>query len=121
MSGWILRRTFGCWIGTFVTVPLDVQVTTNGARPLPPIGSRRVGWAGGVRDHLLVPPSRSAAHPAAASATRALNRTTTGDGDIAAPGVAAQTVVVTAREDLEIRRQALGVLRDGQAHRTVAE
>jgi acetate kinase len=39
-----------------------------------------------------------------------LNRTTTADADISAPGAAARTVVVTAREDLEIRRQVLAVL-----------
>ena len=39
-----------------------------------------------------------------------LNRATTADGDITAPGATVRTVVVTAREDLEIRRQVLGVL-----------
>lgn len=39
-----------------------------------------------------------------------LDRATTGDGDISAPGAAVRTVVVTAREDLEIRRQVLEVL-----------
>ncbi|MCF6735536.1 acetate/propionate family kinase [Blastococcus sp. KM273129] len=39
-----------------------------------------------------------------------LNRATTTDGDISAPGAAARTVVVTAREDVEIRRQVLAVL-----------
>jgi hypothetical protein len=34
----------------------------------------------------------------------------TGDGDIAAPGGAVRTVEVSAREDLEIRRQVLEVL-----------
>ena len=38
------------------------------------------------------------------------NRATTADGDITAPGAAARTVVVTAREDVEIRRQVLAVL-----------
>jgi acetate kinase len=40
----------------------------------------------------------------------ALNRATTADGDISAGGAAVRTVVVTAREDLEIRRQVLEVL-----------
>ncbi|WP_409333118.1 acetate/propionate family kinase [Trujillonella humicola] len=40
----------------------------------------------------------------------AANRTATGDADIGAPGAAVRTVVVTAREDLEIRRQVLAVL-----------
>ena len=35
---------------------------------------------------------------------------TTGDAEISAPGAAVRTVVVTAREDLEIRRQVLEVL-----------
>ncbi|TFV85614.1 acetate/propionate family kinase [Blastococcus sp. CT_GayMR16] len=39
-----------------------------------------------------------------------LNRATTADADISAPGVAVRTVVVTAREDLEIRRQVSAVL-----------
>ncbi|MGY1821751.1 acetate/propionate family kinase [Geodermatophilus sp. SYSU D00079] len=38
------------------------------------------------------------------------NRGTTGDGDVSAPGAAARTVVVTAREDLEIARQVTSVL-----------
>jgi acetate kinase len=39
------------------------------------------------------------------------NRTTTADADISGPGAAVRTVVVSAREDLEIRRQVLAVLR----------
>lgn len=39
-----------------------------------------------------------------------LNRAATGDADISAAGAAVRTVVVTAREDLEIRRQVLAVL-----------
>jgi acetate kinase len=38
------------------------------------------------------------------------NRATTADADISAVGAAARTVVVTAREDLEIRRQVVDVL-----------
>jgi acetate kinase len=38
------------------------------------------------------------------------NRATTGDGEIGAEGAAVRTVVITAREDLEIRRQVLDVL-----------
>jgi acetate kinase len=38
------------------------------------------------------------------------NRTTISDADISAPGAGVRTVVVTAREDLEIRRQVLAVL-----------
>ena len=40
------------------------------------------------------------------------NRAAAGDADITAPGAAARTVVVTAREDLEIRRQVIGVLEE---------
>jgi acetate kinase len=40
----------------------------------------------------------------------AVNRSATGDADISAPGAAVRTVVATAREDLEIRRQVLAVL-----------
>ncbi|TKJ29118.1 acetate/propionate family kinase [Blastococcus sp. CCUG 61487] len=39
-----------------------------------------------------------------------LNRVTTGDGDISRRHSTARTVVVTAREDLEIRRQVMDVL-----------
>jgi acetate kinase len=39
-----------------------------------------------------------------------LNRVTTADADIGVPGAPVRTVVVTAREDLEIRRQVLAVL-----------
>jgi acetate kinase len=38
------------------------------------------------------------------------NRATTADADISAPGAPVRTVVVTAREDLEIQRQVLDVL-----------
>lgn len=38
------------------------------------------------------------------------NRSTTADGDVSAAGAAARTVVVTAREDLEIRRQVRELL-----------
>jgi acetate kinase len=38
------------------------------------------------------------------------NRTATGDADVTADGAAVRTVVVTAREDLEIRRQVLAVV-----------
>jgi acetate kinase len=38
------------------------------------------------------------------------NRSTSADGDVSADGAAVRTVVVTAREDLEIRRQVLAVL-----------
>ena len=41
------------------------------------------------------------------------NRSTTTDADVSADGAAARTVVVTAREDLEIRRQVLSVLIPG--------
>jgi acetate kinase len=39
-----------------------------------------------------------------------LNRAATADADITADGAAVRTVVVSAREDLEIRRQVLAVL-----------
>jgi acetate kinase len=72
---------------------------------------------GGVGEHTA--PVRAAAAAALGHLGLAVdeerNRTTTGDGDITAPGAAARTVVVTAREDLEIRRQALTVLDDGGA------
>ncbi len=40
----------------------------------------------------------------------AANRTAAGDAEISPPGAAVRTVVVSAREDLEIRRQVLTVL-----------
>jgi acetate kinase len=45
------------------------------------------------------------------------NRAATADADISADGAAVRTVVVTAREDLEIRRQVLAVLDEGSAPR----
>jgi acetate kinase len=42
------------------------------------------------------------------------NRATTADGEIGTDGAAVRTVVVTAREDLEIRRQVLDVLGRGR-------
>ncbi|MGY1741935.1 MULTISPECIES: acetate/propionate family kinase [unclassified Blastococcus] len=42
---------------------------------------------------------------------RERNRAASADADVTAPGAAVRTVVVTAREDLEIRRQVLAVLR----------
>jgi acetate kinase len=44
---------------------------------------------------------------------RERNREATTDADISASGAVVRTVVVTAREDLEIRRQVLQVLGDG--------
>ena len=41
---------------------------------------------------------------------RERNRSTTGDADVTAAGAATRTVVVTAREDLEIRRQVRELL-----------
>jgi acetate kinase len=41
---------------------------------------------------------------------RRLNRDTTADADVSAADARARTVVVAAREDLEIRRQVLEVL-----------
>ncbi|MBB3085704.1 acetate/propionate family kinase [Geodermatophilus sabuli] len=43
----------------------------------------------------------------------AANRAVTADADVSAPGAGARTVVVTSREDLEIRRQVLEVLGTG--------
>lgn len=81
---------------TAATGGLDLLVLTGG------VGEHswevRAALAGAL-DHLGV-----AVDPAT-------NRATSGDGDISAPGAALRTVVVTAREDLEIRRQVLEVLR----------
>ena len=41
---------------------------------------------------------------------RERNRSTTADADISAEGARVRTVVVTAREDLEVWRQVLAVL-----------
>ncbi|MGY1631156.1 acetate/propionate family kinase [Geodermatophilus sp. SYSU D01186] len=71
---------------------------------------------GGVGEH--APPVRAAVGAALGhlglGVDEERNRATTGDGEITAPGAAARTVVVTAREDLEIRRQVLAVLEDGR-------
>ncbi len=45
----------------------------------------------------------------------ALNDAVSGDADVSAPGAAARTVVVTSREDLEIRREVAQLLAGGPA------
>nr|WP_246325101.1 acetate/propionate family kinase [Petropleomorpha daqingensis] len=67
---------------------------------------------GGVGEHAAVLRA-SAAHGLAhlgVALDDERNQATTGDADISAPGAVVRTVVVTAREDLEIRRQVLGLL-----------
>jgi acetate kinase len=69
-------------------------------------------FTGGVGEHSW--PVRAALTEALAHLGTAVdddrNRAATADADISAEGAAARTVVVTAREDLEIRRQVLEVL-----------
>lgn len=69
-------------------------------------------FTGGVGEHL--PQIRAAAAVGLAylgvAVDPELNRTTTSDGDISAPGAAVRTVVVTAREDLEIAREVRHLL-----------
>jgi acetate kinase len=75
-------------------------------------GLDAVVWTGGVGEHA------PAVRAAASDGLRFLgvgidhdkNRTATGDRDLTAPGAAVQTVMVLAREDLEIERQVLAVL-----------
>jgi acetate kinase len=45
---------------------------------------------------------------------RAVNERAMGDADITGPGAATRTVVITARQDLEIRRQVVAIL-EGRA------
>jgi acetate kinase len=67
---------------------------------------------GGVGEHAA--PVRAALAEALAhlglAVDAGLNEAATGDGEISGDGAAVRTVVVTAREDLEIRRQVLEVL-----------
>ena len=69
-------------------------------------------FTGGVGEHSW--PVRAAVTSALAHLGLAIdpdrNRTESADGDISADGATVRTVVVTAREDLEIRRQVLEVL-----------
>ncbi len=69
-------------------------------------------FTGGVGEHSW--PVRAALTEALAHLGTAVdddrNRAAAADADISAEGAAARTVVVTAREDLEIRRQVLEVL-----------
>ena len=80
---------------TASTGGLDVLVLTGG------VGEHRCEVRAALADALVhlglaVDPDR--------------NRAASGDADISAAGAAARTLVVTAREDLEIRRQVLEVL-----------
>jgi acetate kinase len=67
-------------------------------------------FTGGVGEH--APAVRSCAAPAflGAALDEPRNQATTGDADISAPGAQVATVVVTAREDLEVARQVRAVL-----------
>lgn len=68
---------------------------------------------GGVGEHawaLRADAATALAHLGVALDEQA-NRAASADADVSAAGAAARTVVVTAREDLEIRRQVLDVLR----------
>ena len=67
-------------------------------------------FTGGVGEH--APAVRSRAAPAflGAALDGPRNQSATGDADISAPGARVATVVVTAREDLEVARQVRAVL-----------
>jgi acetate kinase len=67
---------------------------------------------GGVGEHAWEVRAELADGPAhlGVAVDAARNRVTTADADISTPGAPVRTVVVTAREDLEIRRQVLAVL-----------
>lgn len=80
---------------TAATAGLDLLVLTGG------VGER--GWQ--VREAL----ADGLAH-VGVTLDPAANRAATGDADITHHGAAVRTVVVTAREDLEIRRQVVSVL-----------
>ena len=69
-------------------------------------------FTGGVGEHSWqVRAALAAALPHLGTAVDAdRNRATTADGEISSTGAAVRTVVVTAREDLEIRRQVLALL-----------
>jgi acetate kinase len=77
-------------------------------------------FTGGVGEH--APAVRAALADALGYLGVALDAGTngiaTGDADVSAEDAAVRTVVVTAREDLEIRRQALRVLGEGAAGAT---
>ncbi|MGY1807234.1 acetate/propionate family kinase [Blastococcus sp. SYSU D00669] len=80
---------------TAATGGLDLLVLTGGvgehAAPVRAAAAAALGYLG-----VAVDPDRNAA--------------TSGDGDVSAAGAAVRTVVVTAREDLEIRRQVREVV-----------
>jgi acetate kinase len=80
---------------TAATGGLDLLVTTGG------VGEH--AWQ--VRQELAA----SLAH-LGVSVDPARNEATSADGEVSARGAAVRTVVVTAREDLEIRRQVLSLL-----------
>ena len=80
----------------------------RGPRRSGPAGADRRG--GGARVAGAGGPGRGAAAPRGSRWTRSSTGRRPADADISAPGAVVRTVVVTAREDLEIRRQVLGVL-----------
>jgi acetate kinase len=69
-------------------------------------------WTGGVGEH--APEIRAAATDGLGFLGLHLdhdkNQTAAGDQDLSAPGSTARTLVIAAREDLEIARQVRGVL-----------
>jgi acetate kinase len=71
-----------------------------------------VVWTGGVGEH--APAIRAAAADGlgflGVRVDQAVNLTATGDREVTGQGAAARSLVVTAREDLEIARQVRGVL-----------
>jgi acetate kinase len=68
-------------------------------------------FTGGVGEHQ--PPVRARAAPSflGAAIDKQRNQAASSDADITAPGAAVRTLVITAREDIEIARQVRAVLR----------
>ena len=67
-------------------------------------------FTGGVGEHQ--PPIRARAAPSflGAAIDEQRNQAASSDADITAPGAAVRTLVITAREDIEIARQVRAVL-----------
>jgi acetate kinase len=77
-------------------------------------------FTGGIGEHLPAVRAEAAAELAflGVAIDEARNNATYADGEITAPGAAVRTLVVTAREDVEIARQARAVLQSAAALRT---
>ncbi|GAA4677865.1 acetate kinase [Pseudonocardia yuanmonensis] len=84
-------------------------------------GLEALAFTGGVGEHAPVVRARTAERLSFLGVAVDPARNDTSDGEITAPGAAVRTLVVPAREDLEIARGTRSVLVRGSRDRTVAD